>query len=64
MTMICINCKSIIEDQKIILPCDSAICNNCLNKILNDNDSTNACPLCDEKYEKSMLNQIPLIDPE
>ena len=64
MTMICINCKSIIEDQKIILPCDSAICNNCLNKILKDNESIYACPLCDEKYEKSMLNQIPLIDPE
>ena len=62
--MICINCKSIIEDQKIILPCDSAICNNCLNKILNNNKLIYVCPLCEYEYEKTMLKEIPLIDQE
>ena len=64
ITMICINCKGIIEDKKIILPCDSAICNNCLNEIINDNSSIYICPLCEEEYEKSIINQIPLIDQE
>ena len=64
MTMICINCKTIIQDKKIILPCDSAICNNCLNKILNNNKLIYVCPLCEYEYEKTMLKEIPLIDQE
>ena len=64
MTMICVDCKEIIQDryQKIILPCDSALCNFCVEQFLKDGKEKYICPLCEEEYEKSLINQLFSID--
>ncbi len=60
MTIICVDCKEIIQDQyqKIILPCDSALCNFYVESFLKDNKEKYLCPLCEQEYEKSLINLL------
>ena len=64
MTMIYVDCKEIIQDryQKIILPCDSALYNFWFEQFLKDNKEKYLCPLCEQEYEKSLINIIFSID--
>ena len=61
MSMVCVCCKETItnKNDRIILPCEKAICiNKCLNKILKSKKSDFCCPLCNKKYNKNELNKL------
>ena len=61
MTMVCINCKKVIDNKKdkIILPCESALCkSNCLNNIIKSKNNEFCCPLCQKKYKKEELIKL------
>ena len=59
MSMVCVNCKEIKynKNDKITLPCESAVCINCIKKIIKSKNDVFCCPLCNRKYKQSELNK-------
>ena len=60
MSMVCVSCKQIINNKndKIVLKCESAVCKNCIKKVLSNKNSVFCCPLCNTKYNQSELNKL------
>ena len=59
MSMVCVNCKEIKNNKNdiITLPCESAVCINCIKKIIKSKNDVFCCPLCNRKYKQSELNK-------